>query len=274
VVFHKSTFPDSQGHVLGLIGVILDVTERKRLEDELRKVKEEWEQTFNAVPDLITILGNDHKIIRVNRAMAERLGLNTEDCVGLTCYEAVHGTFAPPASCPHLQLLDDGQEHTVEVHEERLGGDYAVTVTPLLDASGSVFGSVHVARDITDQKSTELRLAEISKMNEQIIANSPVGIAIYQADGQCIVANDAMGEIIGGAKEQVLSQNFRRIKSWQDTKIIDMALKTLDAGFPTSGNISMVSGFGKSLWLSGSFNRFYLRDEPHLLLMFSDLCSK
>ena len=271
VVFRKSTFVDPEGHVLGLIGVILDVTERKRMENELRKSKEEWEQTFNAVPDLITILSNDCKIIRVNRAMAQRLGLDAGDCIGLTCYETVHGTDAPPAFCPHLQLLGDGKKHRVVVHEKGLGGDYAITVTPLLDAGGHLFGSVHVARDITDQKSAELRLAEISEMNQQIIANSPVGIAIYQADGQCIVANDAIGEIIGGAKEYVLSQNFRRIKSWQDTEILDMAMKTLNTGCPTSGSISMVSSFGKTLWLSGSFNRFLLRDEPHLLLMFSDI---
>ena len=271
VVFHKSTFLDPEGHILGLIGVILDVTVRKRMEEELRKAKEEWEQTFNAVPDLITILSNDCKIIRVNRAMAQRFGLDAGDFIGLTCYETVHGTDAPPAFCPHLQLLGDGKKHRVVVHEKGLGGDYAITVTPLLDAGGHLFGSVHVARDITDQKSAELRLAEISEMNQQIIENSPVGIAIYQADGQCIVANDAIGEIIGGAKEYVLSQNFRRIKSWQDTEILDMAMKTLNTGCPTSGSISMVSSFGKTLWLSGSFNRFLLRDEPHLLLMFSDI---
>ena len=271
VVFHKSTFLDTEGHVLGLIGVILDVTERKLMEDELRKAKEEWEKTFNAVPDLITILSNDCKIIRVNRAMAQRLGLDAEDCKGLAYYETVHGIDAPPTSCAHLQFLGDGKEHSVEVHEEGLGGDYAVTTSPLLDASGHVFGSVHVARDITDQKLAELRLAEISEMNQQIVANSPVGIAIYQADGHCIVANDAIGKIIGGAKEQVLSQNFRRIKLWEDTGIIDMAMKTLNTGIPNSGSISLVSSFGKTLWLSCSFNRFYLRDEPHLLLMFSDI---
>jgi signal transduction histidine kinase len=41
VVFHKSTFSDPKGHVLGLIGVILDITERKRAEDEREALRKQ-----------------------------------------------------------------------------------------------------------------------------------------------------------------------------------------------------------------------------------------
>ncbi|NQT36560.1 MAG: PAS domain-containing protein, partial [Planctomycetes bacterium] len=85
--------------------------------------KDEWEETFDAVPDPICILDTQHRIVRVNKAMAERLGVTKKECVGQTCYSCVHGTDEPPSFCPHALLLKDGQEHTVEVHEELLGGD-------------------------------------------------------------------------------------------------------------------------------------------------------
>jgi PAS domain S-box-containing protein len=157
---------------------------------------------------------------------------------------------------PHR--LADGEVRTVEVHSSPIERNGELLL----------FSIIH---DITDRILAESRLAEISELNQQIIANSPVGIAIYQEDGQCIVVNDAIGQIIGGTKEQALSQNFRQLKSWQDTGIIDMAMKTLNTGLPTSETIHMVSSFEKTLWLSGCFNRFYLRNEPHLLLMFNDV---
>jgi two-component system sensor histidine kinase DegS len=46
----------------------------------------------------------------------------------------------------------DGKEHTAEVHDDRLGGYFLVTVSPLRDEAGQIIGTVHVARDINDQK--------------------------------------------------------------------------------------------------------------------------
>ena len=105
-------------------------------EAELRRAKEEWERTFDAVPDLISIIDDRHRIVRANRAMAERLALTPRQCVGKLCYEAVHGTTCPPETCPHRLTLSDGSEHVAEFHDERLGGDFLVTTTPLTDEAG------------------------------------------------------------------------------------------------------------------------------------------
>jgi len=132
-----------------------DITIRKQAEESLRRAKEEWERTFASVPDLITILDNDHRVLQVNEAMARRLGLKPEECVGLSCHEAVHGTSGPPECCPHSRTLVDGREHVEELHVDRLGGDFLVTTTPLLDKEGERIGSVHIARDITERKRME-----------------------------------------------------------------------------------------------------------------------
>jgi PAS domain S-box-containing protein len=49
----------------------------------------------------------------------------------------------------------DGLEHVEELHEDRLGGDFLVTATPLLDEKGNRIGSVHIAHDITERKRME-----------------------------------------------------------------------------------------------------------------------
>ncbi len=146
-----SPIKDAGGRTVGVSAIVRDVTERKHAEEAVARAKREWERTFDSMPDLVAILDAKHRIVRVNRAMAERLGLTPEQCVGRSCFESVHGQHQPPAFCPHTLSVADGKEHTAEVHEERLGGDFLVTTTPLVDEQGQVAGSVHVARDITER---------------------------------------------------------------------------------------------------------------------------
>lgn len=156
---------DDNGKLTGAVLVFRDVTERVTMEDRLYKSKEEWELTFNTVPDMIAILDRGHRVQRVNRAMADRLGLSPVQCTGLHCYEVVHGTEDAPGYCPHSLTCLDGMEHTVEIHEPGIGGDFLVSTTALRDKEGQVTGTVHVARDISYLKQTEL---ELRKANNQL----------------------------------------------------------------------------------------------------------
>jgi PAS domain S-box-containing protein len=149
---------DASGCIIRSIGMVHDITERKRNEEAILRAKEEWERTFDAVPDLIMILDNRHRILRVNKATTDRLHLTPDQYIGLKCYEAIHSADCPPAFCPHIGTLADGQEHAAELHEDRLGGDFLVTTTPLKDEQGRLIGSVHVARDITERKQAEKAL--------------------------------------------------------------------------------------------------------------------
>ncbi len=129
-----------------------------RAEEALLRSKEEWERTFDSVPDLIAILDTRHRIVRVNRAMAQRLGVAPGQCAGLDCFTCVHGTNRPPDFCPHTLTLADGHEHAAEVHEDKLGGDFLISTTPLRNDEGRMIGSAHVARDITEHKRTEEKI--------------------------------------------------------------------------------------------------------------------
>jgi PAS domain S-box-containing protein len=132
-----------------------EIAERKQAEEELRRAHDQWERTFEAVPDLVFILDDAHRIVRANKAVADRLACAPGDLVGRHCYEVIHGTEVPVGSCPHVQLLADGKEHWAELYEERLSGHFSICVTPLRNADGEPTGAVHVAHDITQRKAAE-----------------------------------------------------------------------------------------------------------------------
>lgn len=164
----KFVLPDDDGEPGWLGGVAFDVTAAKEAQDALLLAKEQWERTFDSVPDLIAILDERHRIVRVNRSMAERLGRNPEELAGTPCYTAFHGTDLPPAFCPHLSGAGSGLRQT-ELNEPYLGGYFLVTNTPLLDAGGDSLGMVHVARDITELKRAE---EEIEQLNGKLAARA------------------------------------------------------------------------------------------------------
>ena len=154
---------------IGYLVHVRDITERKLAEERVSRAKQEWEKTFDAVPDLIMLLDPQHRILRANKAMADRLNTIPQELVGKTCYSAAHGTDAPPLFCPHAKSLKDGLVHTEEVREDRLGGHFMVSVAPLFDENGGIVGSVHVARDITAAKQAEQELEKYQTHLEKIV---------------------------------------------------------------------------------------------------------
>ena len=192
----------------------IDNLGRKKAEEAAIRATNNWEYTFDAVPDPIAILDNKYRVVRVNRAMAERLGVTPEECVGVICYRAIHGTDKPPSFCPHRQLLKDKLEHIKEVREDNLGGDFIVSVSPLFDSVGKITGCIHVARDINERKQSEealkkaydsleekikILLNAVESSNDAIITGSPDGIITSW--------NKGAEQIYGYSAEEILGQN-------------------------------------------------------------------
>lgn len=174
-----------------------EIADHRRAEDELRRMKEEWERTFNTVPDLIVILDRNFRIVRSNASLDKRLNLPQSMCIGQTCYSLIHNMNEPPPNCPHAHLLRDGKEHSGEVIEERLGGAFVVTDTPLYDGAGELIGSVHVAHDITESKQAEavLRASEIKYRT--LVETSPNGITLADLDGKILFCNQQAARLYG-----------------------------------------------------------------------------
>jgi PAS domain S-box-containing protein len=185
----------SGGKVAGGVCSLHDITERRNAEDALKRAKEDWERTFDSVPVLIAILDAGHKIVRVNRAMAEKLKMPPDRCVGLTCYTCVHGTDAPPESCPHVLTMRDGRGHSAEFYENRLGGDFHVSTTPLRDELGKIIGSVHIARDITQSKKAQERLRYLASFPEL----NPNPVLELDMSGNVLFRNAATGRVMKDA---------------------------------------------------------------------------
>ncbi len=139
-----------------------EINERKRVEKAIERAKNEWEQTFDTVPDLIAIIDRNYNILRANKAMADKINAHPREIIGKKCYEVCHGIREPIPICPLHRSLADGKEHSGEILVTKLGGTFLVSVTPLPTENGEPEGFVHVARDITERKILEARLRKLA----------------------------------------------------------------------------------------------------------------
>lgn len=200
------------GDVIGISDIAHDITEHRRFQHEVLKAKERWELTFEAVPDMIAIIDDHFRIVQVNKAMADRLGITPDDAVGLVCYEVVHHTSNPPSICPHQLLLRDGQSHSADIHEDTLNGDFFLTVSPIRDPSGAVLGSVHILRDISERKRAEKQVMESEKKFREIFNFANDAIHLHEIDdrdlpGKFIDVNESACRMLQYSKEELLEKS-------------------------------------------------------------------
>ena len=131
------------------------IVARREVTDAVIKAKKDWELTFDAVPDLISIIDTNHIITRVNKAMADRCGCTPKELIGRKCYEAIDGKSNPHTHCPHAMVLQNNQVYNTKNEEMRFGGCFDITSSPLFDEEGKITAYVHVMRDITERKHAE-----------------------------------------------------------------------------------------------------------------------
>ncbi len=91
VVFDKSVYTDAKGKVIGLIGTVLDITERKRIEEALKQSEERFREMAELLPGAIVETDADLRITYVNRQGLKLFNYNEEDIsAGLNGFDLIH----------------------------------------------------------------------------------------------------------------------------------------------------------------------------------------
>ena len=226
----------------------IESSRRKKAEEVAIQATKNWEYTFDAVPDLISILDTEYRIVRANKAMAARLGVTPEECVGLTCYQVVHGTDEPPSFCPHRQLLKNGLENTAEIYEDYLGGHFLVSVSPLHDSEGKVIEGIHVARDINERKQAEERLKESEEKYRNIVETANEGIWIIDAEARTTYVNEKMAEMLGCSQEGMIGRYVRDFTDEKGRTISELNVEKRRQGINESHEFKLIRKNGSPLW--------------------------
>jgi two-component system cell cycle sensor histidine kinase/response regulator CckA len=129
---------------------------------EIKFAKQEWEETFNAVDEIITIHSPDLRILAANDAAKKAAGNLEEGLVGRLCQDAFCASDETCATCLLKQVFLTGEKQAMEQIDGCMPGVFLVAAFPVFDEAGKVSRVVHTAKDITEshRMQTELRRSQ------------------------------------------------------------------------------------------------------------------
>jgi PAS domain S-box-containing protein len=175
---------------------IIDITAKNQAAEVVRQAKEQWERTFNTVPELISILDERNRFVRVNKKLAEKLKTDPDSLIGQDFHKVVHGIEGGLEN-PLSATLDIDPNQTVEIYEEGQDGFYLVSISPLTNYEGKFIGSVRVAHDITELKNVEAKLEAARAFLQSIIDGVSDSIMVIDTDYRVRLINKAAAELHG-----------------------------------------------------------------------------
>ncbi|HWQ18524.1 MAG TPA: PAS domain S-box protein [Methanotrichaceae archaeon] len=172
VMFNKATYLDTEGHLAGLVGVILDITERAHMENALRESEQRLADIIDFLPDATMVIDKEGTVIAWNHAMEVLTGIKAEEMLGKGRYEYAlpfHGQRRPilidlvlgpdaAVESSYSNLERKGSTLVGEAYMSNLGGGRTYlwcVAAALYDSKGNIAGAVESIKDITDRKQSE-----------------------------------------------------------------------------------------------------------------------
>jgi len=188
-----STYPTFQDERPEIIGIARDITERKKVEQELLRLSDAVKMSTDSI--VITDLKGN--IVDVNEATLKIQGASRKsDLIGLKSSDTIAPEEQEKALRDLSRLMEEGRANDVQYHILTRDGKRVLVETNasiMKGSSGEAIGVVAVTRDITERKRVEEELRLLS----DAVKMSKDSIVISDLEGRIIEANEATLKMLG-----------------------------------------------------------------------------
>lgn len=163
--YQRRDFHRHEIDILNSVGTQISVAvANARLFNAIREAKTEWETTFDAMSELICMQDLNGRIIRVNKALARRLGLSPREVVNRKAAEIFKDLQSPWCQHQKLERYEQDKIISMEVEDKVLNGHFEIATTPVYSLDGVLFGWLFVGKDITEQRYLQNQIVQVERL--------------------------------------------------------------------------------------------------------------
>ncbi len=205
-----------QGRVVGVLGIIRDVTERRRIEDALRVSEERLRSIVQSTTDAIVLVNALMKVAFWNKGAEETFGYSAEEIIGQ----------------PVTMIIQDRSHEQLERHVQRvrlLNGPHLASKTlelvgrrkdgsefPLESSVTSWKGKSDlfftiIMRDINERRSAEEQLDRLHHHNQVVLNSAGEGIYGVDREGRLTFVNPAAAKMFGWEAQALIGQSLHAL---------------------------------------------------------------
>ncbi len=266
--------------VLGIVAT--NITERKKIEGQIIESEKNLDTIINNIGDPLFVKDEQSRLILVNDAFCFIFNLNRADILGKTLAENV-----PPDEQESFLKID---EHVLKtgienVNEETLtlnGKNRRIISTKktrFIDDYGHKF-LIGVIRDITDRKNAEIELKQSEEKFSKAFESNVIGKAILNKEKTIIEVNDALANIVGFKRENMLGKTAVQIGlfNFDDPKNLEnealLWSEFGEKGYASNIELKYLLNDGKELFILISLQALQLYNEDHVMITIVDITEK
>ena len=250
--------------------IIQDISDRKSVENEILKSREDFKELFEYAPVGYHEIDNFGRIVRMNQTELDMLGYTREEIMG----QYVWKLFENEAhSQRRTKEKLEGKLISTEPYERKIFTKDKSTITVLLQdkiiksKDGTILGTRSSVQDIHERKQVELNLQSSEEKFRQVFENSIIGKSMTSIDGKMQV-NKAFSQITGYTGEELSLMKWSEITHPEDIEINKNEIKSILQGEKEFSNWEKryIHKNGNIVWADISI--FLLRDKEEKPLHF------
>jgi PAS domain S-box-containing protein len=260
-----------------LIGVGIDISERKQAEEELRLSEKRFSSAFEFAPIGMSLVAPDGRWLKVNRALCELLGYTPEELQAMKFQDVTHPDDQR-ADLNFARQVLAGEMPSYQMEKRYLHKSGRVVwvllnVSVVRDDEGKPLYAVSQILDITQRKRAEEELRYAEERFAKAFRSNPEACAITTLrERRFIEANDAFLRMTGYKRSEVIGATVEELKLWSDPEERKAVVtKVMEGRQSREEDVRFRTKSGKILQVRMSAEIIHLQNEACLLGLARDV---
>jgi PAS domain S-box-containing protein len=206
-------------------------------------------------PDPVFVSDLEGKILQANDAVSQLLGFRQDEVVEQSLSRFISAEETREFTAALREVVERGVTRNAVLNPRSASGEVIPTTlnaSALRDADGNVIGAIGVLRDMRE-------LDKARAYAESLIKNAPDPVFVSDLEGKILEANDAVSELLGFRRDEVVEQSLSRFISVEETREFTAALReVVERGVTRNARLNPRAATGEVI--PTSLNASALRD--------------